>query len=240
MLSRFSIPTCAHSDKSWINFVKAIQAITLFENEFDEFIKFENLSTLCSSWWEFSKKTEIISLLLFQLWQNCFVEKTLAKSRDELSTTFIDILLIERVAISVALFCVISWQSNQVRLEIIMFELELHNSEIKVSLAAQMSFVQNRQLCVETESTSVSLSYPVTERRKLGKQHRHKTLSWFWNNSSPQWLTSRALRELDRRTTKWSAASLSSVRLCKEDIDIEKLQTLCKTRRTQSWECARG
>lgn len=67
---------------------------------------------------------------------------------------------------------------------------------------------RKRQLSVEVELTTNSLSSLIVKRRKLENQQRHRTLSWFWDNLSRQLLTRRALRELNRRTM-WSATSVS-------------------------------
>lgn len=64
---------------------------------------------------------------------------------------------------------------------------------------------RKRQLFIEAELTTASSPPPLTKRRKLENQQRHRTPSSFWDNLSRQWLTPRALREFDRRTL-WSAA----------------------------------
>lgn len=63
---------------------------------------------------------------------------------------------------------------------------------------------RKRQLSVEAEVTTNSLPPPTVKRRKLENQQRHRTPSWFWDNLSRQLLTSRALREFNRRTV-WPA-----------------------------------
>ena len=81
-----------------------------------------------------------------------------------------------------------------------------------------MHHTRKRQLYVEAEPTTDSL-LPITKRRKLEKQQRHRTPSWFWDNLSRQWLTPRALQEFDQRI-EWPTTPLPPNRTGKEDIDL--------------------
>ena len=90
-----------------------------------------------------------------------------------------------------------------------------------------MPHSRKRQLYVEAEPTTDSSSPPIAKRRKLEKQQRHRTPSWFWDNLSRQWLTPRTLREFDRRT-EWPAAPLPPDRTDKEDIDLAQLKRFAR------------
>ena len=90
-----------------------------------------------------------------------------------------------------------------------------------------MPHTRKRQLCVEAEPTNDSSLLPITKRRKLEKQQRHRTPSWFWDNLSRQWLTPRALQEFDRRT-EWPATHLPPDRTGKEDIDLAQLKRFAR------------
>ena len=68
---------------------------------------------------------------------------------------------------------------------------------------------RQRLLHVAAEPTTDYTPPPLAKRRKLEKLQRHETPSWFWDNLSRQHLTSRTLREFDRRT-EWPAAPVSS------------------------------
>ena len=89
-----------------------------------------------------------------------------------------------------------------------------------------MPYSRKRQLCVQAEPTTDS-SPPIAKRRKLEKQQRHGTPSWFWDNLSRQWLTPRTLREFDRRT-EWPAAPLPPNRTDEEDIDLAQLKRFAR------------
>lgn len=86
---------------------------------------------------------------------------------------------------------------------------------------------RKRQLCVQAEPTTDSSSPPIAKRRKLEKQQRHRTPSWFWDNLSRQWLTPRTLREFDRRT-EWPATPSPPDRTGKEDIDLAQLKRFAR------------
>ncbi|MCJ1461990.1 hypothetical protein MMC07_000590 [Pseudocyphellaria aurata] len=86
---------------------------------------------------------------------------------------------------------------------------------------------RKRQLCVEAEPTTESSPPPIAKRRKLEKEQRHRTPSWFWDNLSRQYLTSRTLREFDRRA-EWPAAPLPPDRTGKEDIGLAQLKRFAR------------
>jgi hypothetical protein len=56
------VHTLHDSGKGWVDFVRAIQAITLFGNGFGELIKPVNLSTLCPSWWEVPRNRDYLAV----------------------------------------------------------------------------------------------------------------------------------------------------------------------------------
>ena len=86
---------------------------------------------------------------------------------------------------------------------------------------------RKRQLYVEAEPTTDSWPPPIAKGSKLEKQQRHRTPSWFWDNLSRQWLTSRTLREFDRRT-EWPAIPSPPDRTDKKDIDLAQLRRFAR------------
>lgn len=66
---------------------------------------------------------------------------------------------------------------------------------------------RKRRPSVDREPAVLPSPLPPAKRRKQDNQQRHRTPRSFWDNLSRQWLTRRALRELDQRTV-WPVAPL--------------------------------
>ena len=86
---------------------------------------------------------------------------------------------------------------------------------------------QRRKLSLEVGYMTASSLSPPTKRRKQENQHSHQTPNSFWDNLSRQWLTRRALRELDRRNV-WPTVTIPRDWSSKENICHTRLKRFAK------------
>ncbi|KAI9701440.1 MAG: hypothetical protein M1836_001495 [Candelina mexicana] len=81
---------------------------------------------------------------------------------------------------------------------------------------------------VEAQSTGDAIPKPPKRNdQRLESHNRHKTPSWFWDKLSRQWLTSRTLREFDRRTVR-PTIPVSHVRDSRKSINEAKLKLFAR------------
>ena len=86
---------------------------------------------------------------------------------------------------------------------------------------------EKRKLYVEEEPMTESSPLLTTKRRKRERPQRFRTPASFWDSLSRLWLTSRALREFDRRTV-WPATPVMLECTGEEEIDLAQLKRFAR------------